>query len=210
MTFYMLLFDTICELKHLTLRKNIQMIKLDKIYTKGGDTGETSLADGTRIEKHAPRIHAQGEIDELNAAIGIARLSAQPDEEKILANVQNDLFDLGADLARPGFEGNDGHLRIQGHQVKRLENHIDVFNEKLEPLKSFILRGGTRFAASLHLACTICRRAERSITALSKKELVNPQILMYVNRLSDLFFVMARSANDSGSKDLLWEPGKNQ
>ena len=184
------------------------MVKLDKIYTRGGDAGETSLGDGSRTPKHSARIAAQGDIDETNAAIGLARLSAEPASmDEILARVQNDLFDLGADVTRPGDDCGDGNLRIQTAQIDRLEQEIDQVNDGLEPLRSFVLRGGTPFAAALHFACTVARRAERTMTGLAATEPVNPHALKYINRLSDLLFVMARAANDQGKSDVLWQPG---
>ena len=186
------------------------MVKLDRIYTKGGDRGETSLGDGSRVPKFAPRMHAQGDIDETNAAIGLARRHAADSggADEMLARVQNDLFDLGADIARPGADAADGNLRIQANQVARLEAEIDAANEGLAPLTSFVLRGGTDFAAALHLACTVCRRAERSVCALAAEEPVNPHALEYINRLSDLLFVLARAANNGGRTDVLWKPGQ--
>lgn len=186
------------------------MVKLDKIYTRGGDSGETSLGDGSRVAKHSLRVHAQGDIDETNATIGIARRFASPESaDSVLSRIQNDLFDLGADVTRPGNDHGDGSLRIQPAQVERLEAEIDVLNENLEPLRSFILRGGTDFAAALHLSCTVCRRAERMLSALAADEPINPHGLKYINRLSDLLFVMARAANDGGNADVLWKPGQN-
>lgn len=186
------------------------MVKLDKIYTRGGDGGETSLGDGTRVAKHSLRVHAQGDIDETNATIGLARRFAGPDDtDAILSRIQNDLFDLGADVTSPGDDHTDGSLRIQPAQVERLEAEIDRTNEKLEPLRSFILRGGTDCAAALHLACTVCRRAERVLSALAAEEPINPHGLKYINRLSDLLFVLARAANDGGNADVLWKPGQN-
>ncbi len=184
------------------------MVKLDKIYTRGGDRGETSLGDGTRTAKHSLRITAQGEIDEANAVIGLVRVHAADDEAgAILARIQNDLFDLGADITRPGGDGSDGNLRVQPTQVARLEREIDEINQGLAPLKSFVLRGGGRYAAHLHLACTVTRRAERAATALAAAEPVTPEVVSYLNRLSDLLFVMARQANDGGRSDVLWQPG---
>lgn len=186
------------------------MVKLDKIYTRGGDGGETSLGDGTRVPKHALRVHAQGDIDETNATIGLARRFTDPEStDPVLSRVQNDLFDLGADVTSPGSDHTDGSLRIQPAQVERLEAEIDAANENLEPLRSFVLRGGTDLAAALHLACTVCRRAERMLSALAAEEPVNPHGLKYINRLSDLLFVMARAANDGGNADVLWKPGQN-
>lgn len=186
------------------------MVKLDRIYTRGGDGGQTSLVDGTRLSKNADRIHAIGDVDEANAVLGLARLeaeSAPPAGVDILARIQNDLFDLGADLATPGDDPADGKLRIQLSQVLRLENEIDQLNEALAPLTSFVLPGGTPLAAYLHLARTTIRRAERSATALRQEEKVNGHALAYLNRLSDLLFVMARAANDEGRADILWVPG---
>ncbi len=184
------------------------MVKLDNIYTRGGDRGETSLSDGTRTPKHSLRIHAQGEVDEANAAIGLARRhvkEARP--AAMLDRIQNDLFDLGADISRPGDEPDDGNLRIQPIQVERLEQEIDGLNEGLRPLTSFVLRGGSAAAAQLHFACTVVRRAERAAGALAAEEPVNPRMFAYLNRLSDLLFVMARHANDGGRADVLWRPG---
>ena len=186
------------------------MIKLDKIYTRGGDSGQTSLGNGNRVLKHSLRIQAQGDIDETNAAIGMARRYINASTANALTRIQNDLFDLGADVARPGALTNDGNLRIQADQVTWLEAEIDEVNEGLEPLKSFILRGGSDLASALHFACTICRRAERSMTALAEDEPVNPESLKYINRLSDLLFVMARGANDGGRSDILWQPGASR
>jgi cob(I)alamin adenosyltransferase len=186
------------------------MVKLDKIYTRAGDAGETSLGDGNRVAKHNPRIIAQGDIDETNAAIGLARCNTDGGNlDGLLGQVQNDLFDLGADLTRNGDDHEDGCLRIQPTQVERLEMEIDAANKALEPLKSFILRGGTHLAARLHFACTVCRRAERAMTALAAEEPINSYGLKYINRLSDLLFVLARQANGNGKSDVLWAPGKH-
>ena len=183
------------------------MVKLDRIYTRGGDGGQTSLADGTRIAKHALRMTAQGDVDEANAAIGVARLHAVVDPAPaILMRVQNDLFDLGADIATPG-DGAAGALRIRADQVARLEAEIDSVAAPLAPLTSFVLRGGHPAAAHLHHACTVVRRAERALVALAAREPVNPAALAYLNRLSDLLFVLARAANDGGRADVLWRPG---
>ena len=184
------------------------MVKLDKIYTRGGDTGQTSLGDGTRVAKHSLRIAAQGDIDEANAAIGLARLhAAGAGPGEALARIQNDLFDLGADIARPGADPEDGKLRIRASQTARLEAEIDAVNDGLAPLTTFVLRGGNAAAAHLHFACTVVRRAERAVTALAAAEPVNPEAAIYLNRLSDLLFVMAREANDGGKADLPWRPG---
>ena len=185
------------------------MVKIDKIYTKGGDTGQTSLGSGARVYKHSLRINAQGDIDETNAAIGLARLHSEPETLKSLKRIQNDLFDLGADIARPG-SNIDGNLRIQSSQVSWLEAEIDNVNGTLEPLRSFILRGGSETAAFLPFACTICRRAERSMTALAEEDAINAEALKYINRLSDLLFVMARQANGKGRDDILWVPGAHR
>ena len=189
------------------------MVRLDRIYTGGGDRGETSLSDGTRIPKHAARTAAIGDIDETNAAIGLARLHAGGGEaDAILARIQNDLFDLGADIATPGDGSSDEGkaLRIRAEQVSRLEREIDAVSADLGPLKSFVLRGGTSAAAHLHHACTVARRAERSAWAVAAEEKANPDALTYLNRLSDLLFVLAREANAGGTAEVLWQPGLTQ
>ena len=187
------------------------MVTLSRIYTKTGDSGETGLGDGSRISKTSPRIAAIGAVDETNAAIGIARLDAEDEMDAMLARIQNDLFDLGADLSAPE-DGRkaEGRLRICGAQVERLEREIDAMNEKLSPLSSFVLPGGTALAARLHLARAIARRAECAIVELSAGEKINPEALRYANRLSDHLFVMARTANDQGMGDVLWVPGANR
>jgi len=187
------------------------MVTLSKIYTKTGDSGETGLGDGSRISKASLRISAIGAVDEANSAIGIARLDAEDDMDAVLARIQNDLFDLGADLCAPE-DGRkaEGRLRISGSQVERLEREIDAMNENLSPLTSFVLPGGTALAAHLHLARAITRRAEAAIVELSAAETINPDALRYANRLSDHLFVMARTANNSGVGDVLWVPGKNR
>jgi len=184
------------------------MVKLNKIYTKTGDSGETGLTDASRVGKSSPRIEAIGAVDETSSAIGVARLDAEGDNDAMLARIQHDLFDLGADLSMPGEGAND--LRIVPAQVERLEREIDAMNGRLSPLTSFVLPGGTAFAAHLHLARAISRRAERAIVALAGKETVNPALLQYINRLSDHLFVMARAANAQGMGDVLWVPGKNR
>jgi len=188
------------------------MVKLNKIYTKTGDDGSTGLATGERRAKSDLRVEAYGTVDETNAVVGLVRLHTKAELDAILARVQNDLFDLGADLSTP--EPADGTplpfeaLRITEAQVTRLEAEIDQLNAELEPLESFILPGGSPAAAHLHLARTVCRRAERLIVALSATgEKVSPPAVKYLNRLSDLFFVAARFANDGGKADVLWVPG---
>jgi cob(I)alamin adenosyltransferase len=186
------------------------MVQLTRIYTKGGDKGTTSLGSGKRVPKHDPRVAAYGTVDEANAVIGIARLHAEPELDQMLARIQNDLFDLGADLCRPEVADSDTGLRIVEAQVERLEREIDAMNAKLAPLNSFVLPGGSSAAAHLHQARTIVRRAEREMTALAVSEAVNPAAIRYVNRLSDHLFVAARAANDWGARDVLWQPGANR
>ena len=186
------------------------MVKLDKIYTRGGDKGMTSLGNGSRLAKQSLRICAIGDVDEANSSIGLARVAAEKNSAPMtatLSRLQNDLFDFGADIATPGDDPADGALRIQPSQVERLEQEIDAVNEALVPLTSFVLPGGTELAARLHLARTAARRAERSLMALADSEPVNARALAYINRLSDLLFVLARQANDGGRKDVLWQPG---
>ncbi len=195
------------------------MVRLTRIYTKSGDKGQTSLGNGARVPKHALRVEAYGTVDEANAVVGLARLAAAPgtpggdaEADAILARIQNDLFDLGADLCTPAAEGEQPGqaLRVTPEQVARLEAEIDAMNAELEPLNSFILPGGTPAAAHLHLARTVIRRAERLITHLAAEENVNPQAIAYANRLSDHFFVMARFMNQRGKSDVLWVPGGNR
>ncbi|MGC6537515.1 MAG: cob(I)yrinic acid a,c-diamide adenosyltransferase [Candidatus Puniceispirillaceae bacterium] len=183
------------------------MVKLNKIYTRTGDSGETSLVNGARVSKHSRRPAAFGEVDELNSVIGLARTEADDAVNEMLARIQNDLFDLGADLATP--ETDKMALRITDAQVKRLEDEIDVMNADLQPLKSFILPGGTKLAAWLHLGRTVARRAERRMTELAVEEVVNEPAMQYINRLSDHLFVLARHVNDNGASDVLWVPGSN-
>jgi cob(I)alamin adenosyltransferase len=185
------------------------MVRLTKIYTCGGDRGQTSLGDGARVAKHDLRVAAYGTVDEANAAIGVARLHVGRDADEMLARIQNDLFDLGADLCRPGEAADDG-LRVQPSQVERLEQEIDALNASLKPLDSFVLPGGTAASAHLHLARTIVRRAERLTTELASREPVNPSVIRYLNRLSDHLFVLARHLNDGGAADVLWVPGANR
>jgi len=184
------------------------MVQLTRIYTRGGDQGETSLGDGTRVPKQGLRVAAFGTVDEANAAVGLARLHTAGDEDAMLARIQNDLFDLGADLCTPetGRKA-EGALRILAVQVARLEHEIDAMNAALKPLDSFVLPGGTPAAAQLHLARTIVRRAERLTAALAAAEPINPEALKYLNRLSDHLFVLSRHVNDRGARDVLWRPG---
>ena len=186
------------------------MVQLTRIYTRGGDKGETSLGDGQRVPKHDLRVTAYGTVDETNACLGLARLHCadKPEADAMLARIQNDLFDLGADLCTPDSERlKHEPLRIIAAQVERLEGEIDALNAELAPLKSFILPGGSPVAAYLHLARTVSRRAERDMTLLAEREAVNAEAIRYVNRLSDLLFVLARHLNDKGAQDVLWEPG---
>jgi cob(I)alamin adenosyltransferase len=187
------------------------MVVLNRIYTKTGDKGETALGDGTRLPKHSLRIAAFGTVDEANAAIGLARLHTADELDAMLARIQNDLFDLGADLCVPETAArNEGRLRIADAQVERLEREIDAMNAELKPLNSFVLPGGTAAAAYLHLARTITRRAERLIVELAQSETLNPAAIKYANRLSDHLFVASRFANDKGAEDVLWVPGANR
>jgi cob(I)alamin adenosyltransferase len=187
------------------------MVTLSRIYTRGGDKGETSLGDGSRVPKQNPRVAAYGTIDETNGVIGLARLHAQGEADAMLARIQNDLFDLGADLCTPEDSRKaEGALRIVDAQVERLEHEIDRMNADLEPLKSFILPGGTAASAHLHLARTVARRAERLICDLAENERVNPAAIRYINRLSDHLFVLARWENEKGLRDVLWVPGDNR
>ena len=183
------------------------MVKLDKIYTRGGDHGETSLGNGARVAKSSLRIAALGEVDEANAAIGMARLYSAGPEDDVLARIQNDLFDLGADLCVP-IEEEKAALRITQEQIDWLEGEIDRATAELQPLTSFILPAGVQGAVALHMARTIARRAERAVVHLTElpHEAVNRLVLVYLNRLSDLLFVLARMANAGGMLDVLWVP----
>ena len=194
------------------------MVKLTRIYTKGGDKGQTSLGRGERVPKHDLRVEAYGTVDEANSAIGIARAAIartvkkdrrRGDVEAMLARIQNDLFDLGADLCTVfGKEKKDQPaLRIVPSQTERLEREIDAMNAELAPLTSFILPGGSEAAAHLHLARTVARRAERRMTQLATKQAVNPEAIKYINRLSDHLFVLGRRLNENGAADVLWVPG---
>jgi cob(I)alamin adenosyltransferase len=216
------------------------MVQLTRIYTGGGDKGETSLGDGVRVAKHDRRVTAYGTVDEANAVIGVARAELRREIETVVADrsglspddgaraakerldtlracdamlerIQNDLFDTGADLCMPLEQKRRGEpLRVSAAQGKRLEQEIDSLNADLEPLKSFVLPGGTMVAALLHQARTVVRRAEREVTAIAATETINPEVVVYINRLSDLLFVMARYANDRGAADVLWVPGENR
>jgi cob(I)alamin adenosyltransferase len=193
------------------------MVVLNRIYTRTGDDGTTALGTGERRKKHDLRIAAYGTVDETNAALGMARLStaAAPVLDAMLARIQNDLFDLGADLCMPGETGKGpggARLAVTEEQVARLEREIDTLNADLAPLRSFILPGGSPAAAALHVARTVCRRAERLVSELAEKpgEAVSAPALKYVNRLSDFLFVAARWSNDRGAGDVLWQPGQNR
>ena len=184
-------------------------MKLDKIYTRAGDEGKTSLGDGSRLPKFHIRVTAYGSIDEANSVLGIAILHVNdPDVHKLLRHIQNDLFDVGADLCRPERQGAEAQpLRVTGEQVVWLENKIDLYNADLAPLDSFVLPGGSHASAHLHHVRTVTRRAERDIVRLASDESVNPAVLRYVNRLSDLLFVLARYLNNKGAEDVRWQPG---
>ena len=185
------------------------MVKLNKIYTRTGDGGSAGLVDGSRVSKSGPRMIAIGEVDEANAAIGLAIAALEAgDTANQLLRIQNDLFDLGADVATPGEV--DGALRIVASQVERLEREIDAMNERLAPLTSFILPSGSAGVSALHLARAIVRRAERAAVALNESEPLNPQLLAYLNRLSDHLFVAARFVAASGEGDVLWQPGASR
>ena len=191
------------------------MVRLDKIYTRGGDKGETSLSDGSRVPKHDLRVTTYGTVDEANAHIGLARQDVDSKLDAMLLRIQNDLFDLGADLSRPMQSGSSGkELRIVQSQIDRLEIEIDEINTSLNPLTSFILPGGKISASHLHVARTVTRRAERLITKLIMEDdnldKTNPLAAVYLNRLSDHLFVLSRKINDNGAADVLWVPGKNR
>ena len=190
------------------------MVVLNKIYTKTGDDGTTALGSGERRKKHDLRVAAYGTVDETNACIGLARLHLADNGEldEVLMRIQNDLFDLGADLAVPEREGKAERLRVVAAQVERLERDIDTLNADLAPLTSFILPGGSPAAAHLHVARTICRRAERVMVELADRpdERVSPAAIQYVNRLSDFLFVAGRAVNGNGARDVLWVPGQNR
>ena len=183
------------------------MVRLDVITTRGGDAGETSLGDGSRLRKDSLRIEAIGTVDEANATLGLLRLHTAGDAEidPVLARIQNDLFDLGADLCVPGEDG--GRLRLAAAQTARLEQEAAALNAPLPPLRSFVLPGGTPGAAMAHLARTVARRAERVTVGLAAAEAVNPEAIRYLNRLSDLLFILSRRLNGNGAGDVLWAPG---
>jgi cob(I)alamin adenosyltransferase len=189
------------------------MVYLSRIYTKTGDLGETALGDASRVPKNHPRVTAYGEVDELNAVVGLVLVQqAIVPEGDLLRSIQNDLFDVGADLCLPqaADEAPGQRLRVQPAQAERLEQAIDRLNAGLAPLTSFVLPGGSPLAAWCHLARTVCRRAERAVVTLAQAEPINPQVIVYLNRLSDLLFVLARVYNRQGKADVLWVPGKTQ
>lgn len=186
------------------------MVRLTRIYTRGGDKGKTSLGDGRRVSKDDPRVAAFGTVDEANATLGLARLHTTGEVDAMLARLQNDLFDLGADLCTPEKADETNTLRIVQGQIDRLEHEIDAMNGELAPLTSFILPGGTPAAAVLHLGRTVMRRAERLIVELAAREPVNPLAVAYANRASDHMFVLSRFVNDRGAGDVLWVPGGNR
>lgn len=187
------------------------MVKLNKIYTRTGDAGDTGLTDGSRRPKYDLRVETYGTVDEANSAIGLARLHTLGEHEQMLARIQHDLFDLGADFSTPIPEkGEDKALRIIASQTSRLEQEIDELNKNIAPLNSFVLPGGSAAAAFLHLARTVTRRAERMACALAAQEAINPEGIKYLNRLSDFLFVLARATNENGESDILWVPAKNR
>src|ERR1700722_1635451 len=198
-----------CNTRYDPYFRNGQPMKLDKIYTRTGDEGKTSLGDGSRLPKFHLRVTAYGSIDEANSVIGVANLHVKvPEVFQLLRHIQNDLFDVGADLCRPERPGAEKSLlRITEEQVTWLENQIDRYNADLEPLNSFVLPGGSPASAHLHHARTVTRRAERDVARLFAEEAVNAAVLHYVNRLSDLLFVLSRFLNDKGNKDVRWQPG---
>ena len=190
------------------------MVTLNRIYTRGGDKGDTALGNGVRVAKDSFRVEAYGTVDETNATVGLARLHATGEMDLALARIQNDLFDLGADLCRPDMardhEAGYTPLRMTDTQVTRLETEIDAMNATLSTLRSFVLPGGSALAAHLHLCRTVSRRAERLTVSLTHAEEINGAALRYLNRLSDWFFVASRAANDDGARDVLWVPGANR
>lgn len=186
------------------------MVKLNKIYTRTGDDGTTGLTGGQRRPKYDLRVETYGTVDEANACIGLARLYAKGEHDTMLSRIQHDLFDIGADLSTPFGGDEENALRVLDTQATRLEQEMDLINERLSALNSFVLPGGTPLAAHLHLARTVVRRAERLAYELAEQEKINPHALKYLNRLSDFLFVCARAANENGAKDVLWEPGVNR
>jgi len=196
------------------------MVKLNKIYTRTGDDGSTGLADGSRVLKHSLRPQAYGTIDELNASLGLVFLCLDNKKDEnvfndikvLIRGIQNDLFDLGADLSTPISKAKQSYkpLRITENQIKKIEEKIDKYNDELKPLNSFILPGGSEAASLIHLSRTIARRAERDVSLLSSEEEINKNSLVYLNRLSDLLFVLSRVLNENGLNDVLWVPGLNQ
>ena len=187
------------------------MVKLTKIYTRGGDKGKTSLGDGNRVQKDDRRVDAYGDVDEVNSVIGLSRLHAEGEADEMLGRIQNDLFDLGADLCTPEVASPKyPPLRMVQEQVDWLETSIDSLNLELTPLNSFILPGGTPVSAHLHHARTVCRRAERRMVSLAEAEKINDISIRYMNRLSDFLFVLGRYLNEKGAGDVLWVPGANR
>jgi len=196
------------------------MVKLNKIYTRTGDDGSTGLADGSRVLKHSLRPQAYGTVDELNASLGLVFLCLDNKRDEnvfndikiLIRGIQNDLFDLGADLSTPISKAKQTYkqLRITENQIKKIEEKIDEYNDELKPLNSFILPGGSEAASLIHLSRTIARRAERDVSLLSSEEEINKNSLVYLNRLSDLLFVLSRVLNENGLNDVLWVPGLNQ
>ena len=191
------------------------MVKINKIYTRTGDAGTTGLVDGERTAKHSARIKAIGRVDEANSAIGLAVCAIEDAEHKdLLTRIQNDMFDLGADIATPSKDGDfapkEMELRILSSQPEWLEQQLDALNERLEPLDSFVLPGGSEAAARVHIARASARSAERAMTKLAGETAINPEALAYINRLSDFLFVMARVLNDNGASDVKWVPGANR
>src|SRR5579883_2083186 len=195
------------------------MVKLTRIYTRGGDRGETSLGRGERVAKHDPRVEAYGTVDETNSVIGLARAALSRTVKNdalrlhvddMMKRIQNDLFDLGADLCTIEGKAGEPALRVQPSQTERLEKEVDDMNAELAPLTSFVLPGGSEAAAWLHFARTVARRAERGMTALAAQQPVSPEAIKYINRLSDHLFVLSRKLNDNGGSDVLWVPGANR
>ena len=186
------------------------MVRIDRVVTRGGDGGETSLGDGSRVRKDALRVEAYGTVDEANALIGLLRLHTTAETDAMLARIQNDLFDVGADLCVPQTDATRERLRLTETPVLRLEAEVEAMNETLPPLTSFILPGGTMAAASAHHARTVVRRAERLVVALAAVETLNPALVHYMNRLSDHLFVLGRVLNGNGTADVLWVPGANR